>query len=539
MKSKLSVLTALVLLLTSVPVLGGQKVGPGVEPDTTVYFTIQNYFLSPFQLSDYNFLGGGARARGMGGAFLGVSDDASAASWNPAGLSQVDKPQMNLSFSSLMRRTESTSTLESSNPQQSFGDKLKYDNNSISFASVALPFKIRDRQLVGGVFFQRLADIYQEGKYHFMLDSVVYLDTTIHNYVLPALDDRQTGNLNLVNVAVGGTVFKSLSLGVGVDIYAGSFSSNTSFFYTLDPTGLNGYKFHPHIKSDYSGFGLSFGAMYKWNRLRLGGVVKPSFTLKEENDVKLFTDIIESGILLEDASMLASPFFKTDREWKMPTMVGLGGSYQIDLLTVSADLEFRNYSKTEVTYRRNIADPSGAEVTTGGYMVDQWWGKAGNYPPFVPSLGWRNLTQFRIGAEYLINTKYAKVPIRVGFRNDPQLYTTKLDSNQVYLRTDMYISGTDTVYNPAFIQSNHGVEKGSWVNGRIFSFGTGLAWTQVKLDVTLEIARYDDVNKQTSTGRTAFDRGNRKLLRALEQETFSEVEKNRFSRIIVSFTGFF
>ncbi len=37
-------------------------------------------------LQNWNFLGGGARAKGMGGAYLGVSDDAYAGTWNPAGL---------------------------------------------------------------------------------------------------------------------------------------------------------------------------------------------------------------------------------------------------------------------------------------------------------------------------------------------------------------------------------------------------------------------------------------------------------------------
>lgn len=32
---------------------------------------------------DWNFTGVGARAAGMGGAFIGVADDATAISWNP------------------------------------------------------------------------------------------------------------------------------------------------------------------------------------------------------------------------------------------------------------------------------------------------------------------------------------------------------------------------------------------------------------------------------------------------------------------------
>ena len=37
-------------------------------------------------------LGSGARAYGMGGAFLARADDATAASWNPAGLSYLRVP---------------------------------------------------------------------------------------------------------------------------------------------------------------------------------------------------------------------------------------------------------------------------------------------------------------------------------------------------------------------------------------------------------------------------------------------------------------
>lgn len=537
MRSKLSGLIMLVFLFVCVSASGGQKFGPEVEVDTTDWFTIQNYFLSPFQLTDYNFLGGGAKARGMGGAFFAVSDDPTAASWNPAGLTQLDKPQMNLSFSSYMGRTEYTSTTEGLDFSSS--GELKNDVNAISFASVAIPFTLKERELVGGVLYQRLADIYQENRHALILGSVVYVDTTIKNFVLPPMDEKVTGKLDVVSISLGGKLFESLSLGVGVNIYAGNFTSDVSFFASVDTTGLNGNRFHPHIKSDYSGFNFTLGAMYKIDKLRLAGVVKTPFTLKEDNDLKLFQDIILNGVVLETPSILASPFFKTTRKWKMPTMIGLGTSYQINSLTLAADLEFRNYSKTEVTYRRNIANPEDEEVTTGDYLTDKWWGSEGNEPPFVPSLEWRDLTQFRIGAEYMINTKFGNIPLRVGFRNDPKLFTTQLDSSWVYLRMDMYVSGADTFYTPTLVQSNYGAENGSWVNGNVFSFGTGIAWSQIKFDITYEYARYDDVNKEIFTGLIPYNERDWVLLEPMEKNRFSKKESNNYSRIMVSFTGFF
>jgi len=41
-------------------------------------------------------LGSGARAFGMGGAFLARADDATAASWNPAGLSYLRNPEISI-----------------------------------------------------------------------------------------------------------------------------------------------------------------------------------------------------------------------------------------------------------------------------------------------------------------------------------------------------------------------------------------------------------------------------------------------------------
>ena len=43
--------------------------------------------------SSPNPVGSGARALGMGGAFIAVADDATAASWNPGGLIQLGFPE--------------------------------------------------------------------------------------------------------------------------------------------------------------------------------------------------------------------------------------------------------------------------------------------------------------------------------------------------------------------------------------------------------------------------------------------------------------
>src|SRR4029079_12793896 len=52
----------------------------------------QNTDIQSIQGLQFNFSNPGARALGMGGAFLGLADDASAAEGNPAGVPHLRKP---------------------------------------------------------------------------------------------------------------------------------------------------------------------------------------------------------------------------------------------------------------------------------------------------------------------------------------------------------------------------------------------------------------------------------------------------------------
>ena len=58
------------------------------------------------QVGEFLSTGAGARALGMGGAFTAVSDDASATYWNPAGMSQITRSELNLMQSTLFADTK-------------------------------------------------------------------------------------------------------------------------------------------------------------------------------------------------------------------------------------------------------------------------------------------------------------------------------------------------------------------------------------------------------------------------------------------------
>jgi len=114
---------------------------------------------------------------------------------------------------------------------------------------------------------------------------------------------------------------------------------------------------------------------------------------------------------------------------------------------------------------------------------------------------------------------------------------------EVYMEEHEYNIGEVTLLLPTYIKSKPGTEVGSWVNGNIFSFGTGIAWSQIKFDITFEFAKYDDVEQKVVTEIVAFDRGRKKIDYIMYEpngrKEFSRKDSNKYNRIMVSFTGFF
>ena len=73
-----------------------------------------------------NPLGSGARALGIGGAFLSIADDATAASWNPGGLVQLKKPEVSIVGSFIRRNDNYDMELE----------QEKFDSQQISASEI-------------------------------------------------------------------------------------------------------------------------------------------------------------------------------------------------------------------------------------------------------------------------------------------------------------------------------------------------------------------------------------------------------------------
>jgi len=91
-------------------------------------------------------IGAGARALGMGGAFTAVADDATANTWNPAGMAQLERPELSLNGGWYSRSTSSD------------GGSDSQSDLALDHISVVWPFFVLGTQQTVGIAWQRQFD---------------------------------------------------------------------------------------------------------------------------------------------------------------------------------------------------------------------------------------------------------------------------------------------------------------------------------------------------------------------------------------------
>jgi len=102
--------------------------------------TAQNTDIEALSGIQFNFANPGARSLGMGGAFLGLADDATAVEANPAGLTILRKPEVSLELRNF-RTTQTLATSGTFNENLRRTDFTTFSKRAdVSFASFVYPF---------------------------------------------------------------------------------------------------------------------------------------------------------------------------------------------------------------------------------------------------------------------------------------------------------------------------------------------------------------------------------------------------------------
>ncbi|MDD2365116.1 MAG: outer membrane protein transport protein [Desulfuromonadaceae bacterium] len=346
--------------------------------------------------SSLNPVGSGARATGMGGAFIAVADDATAASWNPAGLINLETPEVSAVFSYSSRGQSYNSTAY---PELT-GKTHSVDTSDLNYVSAAYPFQLLNRNMIVTLNYQRLYDMNKKISYANYNYGGLFTNG-VYNY-------KQSGHLGTISPAIAIQVLPNLYVGATVNIwdnFAGtnSWTGHGSYSGTAD---LGGGVLIPQSRNwtqkfDFSAINYNFGLMYNVNKFTIGVVGKTPF----EADV----DLEETTSDINSVPQTVGPT-KEKMKMGMPASYGVGISYRYsDSLTVAADLYHTQWSDFYIT------DTAGNEFNPLTTL------------PIVQGKP-KDTTQVRVGGEYLFIGDKMTVPVRAGVFYDPEPGFTKVDS---------------------------------------------------------------------------------------------------------------
>ena len=358
-------------------------------------------------------VGSGARAAAIGSAFIAIADDATAASWNPGGLFQMERPEIS-AVGAYSHRIEDFS--DSPRAQGDISDST--NTASLNYLSAAFPFTLLNRNGVVSVNYQRLFDFDRNLHFRIVQDQPPFLALQQN------LELEQRGSLNALSPALCVQITPGLSLGLAVNIWmddifsSKAWESHTETNGTGSVTVVPGGASTPFVLrsqrderfSDLLGVNVTIGTLWNvWKGLHLGAVIKTPFRARADRRLTSILDI-------EDANNPGTPppgiippapvDFKERVKIDFPWMFGLGLSYRFtDAWTVSADVTRVEWSDFMISQ----TDPeTGAQIKTSpftGTRIDEADVSATN--------------TVRAGFEYLFVAEHFVVPVRGGIFYDP------------------------------------------------------------------------------------------------------------------------
>jgi len=361
--------------------------------------------------SSPNPVGSGARALGMGGAFIGVADDATAASWNPAGLIQLETPEVSI-VGAYNRRTEDTTYEafpEASGPQTVSTYELNY-------LSGAYPFTALNKNMIVSLNVQHLYDFNKEVSYSYSFVDMVGPPLSLQDNV----QWDQEGAFRPLSPAFAVQIVPSLSFGLTLNFwYNGLYDNYWESKYRSHGSGtfagfpfnvqtrideryeIDGLKIDQLEPSNWENINFNLGLM--WNitsMFTLGVVFKSPFQARLRRDFDF-----ESTVVFPTNPGSNSQNVIRRRETvrvDFPMSYGIGLAARLsDALTLDLDV-FRTHWSDYV-----LIDAQGNKINpiTGEFQRDS---------------DIADTTQVRFGGEYLIIGKTVVIPVRAGIFYDPE-----------------------------------------------------------------------------------------------------------------------
>lgn len=221
----------------------------------------------------FSIVGAGARAAGMGGAFTALADDASAASFNPAGLALLIRPEASVVLDGVSRHEDHAAFRNfEGGVEEIYGpSSTGFDSRDVNFASFTVPFTVAERNLSFQLSYHRQIDFTYEGERSFG-------ETLVTGE--PVADLRQSvdqqGDVHTFSLAAAYQLTQRTSLGLTVSRWQGSWGFATETLeIPADGGEQAGLRFAQD--NDWSGWNLTAGLLLRYRYLDFGAAVRSAF----------------------------------------------------------------------------------------------------------------------------------------------------------------------------------------------------------------------------------------------------------------------
>jgi len=388
----------------------------------------------------------GARALGMGKAYLAISDDSFASSWNPAGLAELSQPEFSLSFSYL----HSTNTIPDYRYEGiQLGYPISYEvsNSNVAsygqyfdFLGLAYPFRILGRNVVTQLSYQRKVPFSLTQKYEYKFE---YLSRYRYDYDYN-LKSAGEGGYDVISLTLASEIFKNFRVGVVISRWFNGFSLPIEEAYAYSVENYYGLtadwneSLDDTLQFEISGYSFSAGLLYRISdKINLGFVYNSRFqgNLDYSNEAQFYNSY-------DGASLSGS--YSGSGEIYLPPAFGAGIALD---LTPNLLLSF-DYMKT-LWSKGKIRDYARANGSGGVPSIEEVLYPTMKSPDLYEQL---DTQHYAAGLEYRAKIKKITFPLRAGLFYDLQY---SLDSENI--------------------------QKGYFG----ISFGSGYRWRNLNLDLAL------------------------------------------------------
>lgn len=336
----------------------------------------------------FNFLTPGARATALGGAFIGLSDDATAVESNPAGLTILKSPEISLEFKHLTYTVEpvyANRTPETDITRREFDNSIE----SVSFISAVYPYK----RFIFSLYRQEWVNY--ESSYR--TDAYPIYLPGIEGGFLPG--DRSV-DLTITNYGFGIAVQLLEGLSFAVSPRRSEMKmrlSNTMFDAAPGPTTFmeDDIWIDTKIDDEDSGYSLNAGILWKLHpKISIGTVYKTGTTFKAKRTY--FSRSEESGEMINIGRFY--PDF-VEFTLRIPTSYGTGIAFRAtDYLTFTLDVMHIHYEDLLEDF--DLSYLASDVYSEENYTID-------------------NTTEFHVGMEYIIPFDERFLALRAGIYTEP------------------------------------------------------------------------------------------------------------------------